>query len=207
MMASYSPPHSDDGNVPSLYGGYSRQSFSSTGLPTPTTPSIFPYAALPYAMTKEFHHYARSDYPQSPTVAASAHSVICAPQPQISELAAFAASMFCYIWFDSNQTRPSRLQIQPTERFLRFMHDVLTTSEFHFQVSRSPPPVDPFNLGTGSKEREDAQNCGKHHDKSPGRVTKKILVMSRACIHVTKYHAVFFLSPHALLQLKCPILS
>lgn len=62
----------------------------------------------------------------------------------VSQLAEFAASMICYLWFartipkpacsKADQASPSRtdlnpLQFQPTQKFLRFCHDVLTTSE------------------------------------------------------------------------------
>lgn len=133
MVASCSPPHSDDGTMPSLYGGASRQSWSShsthsTGLATPTTPSVAFPAVLPHNVAKD-PYSARPIAHKSP--ASVVHAIHPAPQPQqrLSELSAFAASMFCYLWFDTNQSKPSKLQIQPTDRFLRFMHDVLTTSE------------------------------------------------------------------------------
>jgi len=79
----------------------------------------------------------------------SIHSAPTSPPstpPQSSPLASFAAEMFVWLWFAPSTSEESqrrkgndafgasnaRLQFAPSQRFISFCHDVLTTSMFPF---------------------------------------------------------------------------
>lgn len=88
-------------------------------LATPTTPSAFPQPTRHVPL----HPIAPGAVPPSP------------PLQAISTLAAFAGELFVWLWFapprqgDTAAVKASKQQLQPSERFLRFTHDLLSTSE------------------------------------------------------------------------------
>ncbi|KAK4700430.1 hypothetical protein P7C70_g5817, partial [Phenoliferia sp. Uapishka_3] len=58
------------------------------------------------------------------------------PQPRrerVSAVATFAAESICFLWFDNSRI-PSKHQLVPTEKFLRFCHDVLATTQVSHSV-------------------------------------------------------------------------
>lgn len=81
-----------------------------------------------------------SNAPPSPTLQPIAKA------PSVSPLALFAAEMMSWLWFAPGRTKSgtdreggdevpevAKLQVQPTERFVRFCQEVLSTSEWFLQ--------------------------------------------------------------------------
>ncbi|ORY75938.1 hypothetical protein BCR35DRAFT_353463 [Leucosporidium creatinivorum] len=97
-------------------------------LATPTTPSAFPQPPRNVPLQP----IAPGAVPPSP------------PQLQpISTLAAFAGELFVWLWFappssalqgSTAAVKASKQQLQPSERFLRFTHDLLSTTQVSHSV-------------------------------------------------------------------------
>ena len=129
QRSSFSSNRSSISTVASSFSPGAKLIAEAGGLATPTTPSAF---QQPPRMNT-LHPLQPGAMPPSP------------PQLQpLSTLAMFAGELFVWLWFappnDASQGsfKASKQQLAPSERFLRFCHDVLSTSEL------SPAEIDPF---------------------------------------------------------------
>lgn len=121
---------------------YDRSSISSatSGSVGPReTPLSSPFGPPSAFAEVEYEYYPRAVPPPPPSP----------PQPQrVSALATFAAEQIAWLWFaPPGHHRPTKHQLVPTDKFLRFCHEILATStfalpRFPYARARGHPPSD-----------------------------------------------------------------
>ncbi|KAL8287401.1 hypothetical protein RQP46_003259 [Phenoliferia psychrophenolica] len=138
MTASWSgSPDLDDSYSSSSSSSFDRSSFSSQASATTSAggPHDTPLSSPNPFARPAYSSYSEVDfYPPAAAPLAIQQPPPSPPLQRVSALATFAAEQIVYLWFAAPTGRPTKHQLLPTERFLRFCDSLLATTQISHSV-------------------------------------------------------------------------